>query len=291
MMAENLVPPFNLTRLRVGQRRTRGMSIRTIPFSVVGESEKLAEAELLADAYLPDGGGPAPAVICIHGGGWKAGSRSTYKLIGPLLAARGYAAFSIDYRLVKGEQNLYPAAVDDVRNALRYVREHAAELNVDPDRIALMGDSAGGHLAALVGLTEKPAVAAVIGVFGVYDLAAQWEHDLPARPNDNIAALFLGKPLTEDRHLYFEASPLSHVIAKNAGPAFFLAWGTHDDIVAPAQSEAFLLALKQANFYVRTVVQDAPHFWVGEPLDEPGSYSAFFAARMLRFLDERFPRG
>ena len=260
------------------------MPIRTVTFAThAGEA-------LLADAYLPESAMPTPVIICIHGGGWKAGSRTAYTHLGPLLAANGYAAFSIDYRLVKGDANQYPAAADDLRAALAYVREHAAELNVDPASIVLLGDSAGGHLAALIGLTERPAVKAVVGVFGVYDLAAQWEHDLVSRPNDNIAQAFLGTALVHDRRLYFDASPLSYVTTSAPAPAFFLAWGTHDDIVDPRQSEAFLLALKQAGFYVRTVVQDAPHFWASDPLDEPGSHSAFFAARMLRFLTERVPR-
>jgi acetyl esterase/lipase len=259
------------------------MSNRTVTFATnAGE-------ELAADIYLPGAAAPAPVVICIHGGGWKAGTRSSYVHLGPLLAARGYAAFAIDYRLVKKNANQYPAAVDDVRAALHYVRAHAAELNVDPDAVVLLGDSAGGHLAALVGLTERPAVKAVVGVFGVYDLAAQWEHDLVSRPNDNIAQSFLGTSLVDNRRLYFDASPLSYVTTSAPAPAFYLAWGTHDDIVDPKQSETFLLALKQAGFYVRTVVQDAPHFWASDPLDEPGSHSAFFAARLLRFLEERVP--
>jgi acetyl esterase/lipase len=257
------------------------MSVRDVVFSSAG-------GEVLhADAYLPDSAKPVPAVIAVHGGGWKGSSRVTYRHLGPLLAGRGYALFSIDYRLVRKDHNRYPAAADDVRAALKYVREHAAELNVDPARIALMGDSAGGHLAALVGLTERPQVQAVVGVFGVYDLAAQWQHDLASRPNDNIVCDFLGAALNDNRQLYFDASPLSYATTANAGPAFFLAWGTHDDIVDPAQSEAFLLALKQAGFYARPCIQAAPHFWVSDPLDEAGSHSAYFAARLLRFLDDR----
>jgi acetyl esterase/lipase len=260
------------------------MSIRTVAFTTNG-----GEA-LQADAYLPDAATkPTPVVVCVHGGGWKHGSRNSYVHLGPLLSANGYAAFSIDYRLVKKDANQYPAAVDDTRAAVHYLREHAAELNIDPAAIVLMGDSAGGHLAALVGLTERPAVKAVIGVFGVYDLAEQWEHDLQTRPLDNIAEQFLGTALVHDRKRYFEASPISYATTDAPQPAFYLAWGTHDDIVDPSQSERFLLALKQAGFYVRTVVQDAPHFWASDPLDEPGSHSAFFAARMLRFLRERVP--
>jgi acetyl esterase/lipase len=257
------------------------MVTRTLIFERHG-----AEA-LHADAYLPESSTAAPVVIALHGGGWKGGTRKAYQYLGPLLAGRGYALLAADYRLVLREQNRYPAALDDVRSAIRYVREHAGELNVDPGRIVLLGDSAGGHLAALTGLTERPHVKAVVGVFGVYDLVAQWQHDLVSRPHDNISSAFLGVSPAENRRLYFDASPISHAITANAGPAFLLAWGTHDDIVDPAQSEAFLLALKQAGFYARTVVQAAGHFWIGDPLDEPGSHSGHFAARLLRFLDDR----
>lgn len=244
--------------------------------------------ELSADVYVPDGTALTPAIIAVHGGAWKGASRAMYRHLGPFVARHGYALFAIDYRLVRDAQNRYPAAVEDVRAALHYVREHSAELNVDPERIVLLGDSAGAHLAALVGLTERPQPRVVVGVFGVYDLVAQWQHDLLHRPFDNISQGFLGASLVDDRRLYFEASPLSHVTTANAGPAFLLAWGTHDDVVDPQQSKAFLLALKQAGFYVRSVIQDAPHYWIGDPLDESGSHSGFFAARLLRFLSERF---
>ncbi len=243
---------------------------------------------LEADLYAPEpGGAPAPVVICAHGGGWKGGARRTYRFLGPWLAAAGYLVMSIDYRLLRGAENRYPAAVDDVRAALAYVRANASDLGADAGRVALMGDSAGAHLIALAGLTAGNAVKAIVPVFGVYDLAAQWESDLLSRPHDNICENFLGAPLTHDRKLYFDASPISHAVTANNALAVLLAWGTYDDIVAPAQSERFLLALKQANFYVRTVVQAAPHYWMSDPLDDPGSYSGFFAPRLLRFLNER----
>ena len=245
-----------------------------------------------ADLYAPvPGGAPAPAVICMHGGGWKGGARRTYRNLGPWLADRGYLVLAIDYRLVRGTANRYPAAVDDVRAAIEYVREQASAIGTDPARVALMGDSAGGQLAALAGLTAGGAVKAIVGVFGVYDLAAQWESDLLSRPHDNISEAYLGVPLTHDRRRYFDASPISHAIVANNAVSVLLAWGTNDDIVLPSQAERFLLALKAANFYVRTVVQAAPHYWMGDPLDEPGSYAGFFAPRLLRFLNERLAAG
>ena len=242
---------------------------------------------LQADVYLPASATAAPVVICMHGGAWKAGSRDSYRHLGPFLADAGYVVMSIDYRLVKGAKNRYPAAVDDVRAAVAYVREHAGELNADVTRIALMGDSAGGHLASLVGLQDAATIKAFVGVFGVYDLAAQWQYDLASRPNDNISHVFLGAPLTENRQLYFDASPISYATTANNRVAVLLAWGTCDDVVPAEQSELFLRALKQAGFYARPCVQAAPHFWVSDPLDEPGSYSGFFAKRLLRFLNEK----
>jgi acetyl esterase/lipase len=141
-------------------------------------------ATLIGDLYLPEGGTIRPAIIAVHGGGYQLGSRDLYRYLGPHLAANGYAVFSIDYRLMRDEKNRYPAAVNDTRAAVQWVRSRAAELKIDPARIALMGDSAGAHLSALVALAgDSPdyenaypddpyanvstKVRAVIGVYGV----------------------------------------------------------------------------------------------------------------------------
>ena len=107
-------------------------------------------AKLVADLYQPKGLARAPAIIAVHGGGWQNGSRAGYRNWGPLLAKNGYVVLSIDYRL--GKPGTYPASVYDVRAAIQFVRAKAESLGVDPDRIGLMGDSAGSHLVALLGL-------------------------------------------------------------------------------------------------------------------------------------------
>ena len=242
---------------------------------------------LAADLYRPEAATRAPIIICMHGGGWRGGARRTYQYLGPMLAGLGYVVLSIDYRLVP--KHPYPAAVDDVRTAIAFAKAHAAEWNADADAIALMGDSAGAHLAALTGLSQASDIKAIMPVYGVYDLAAQWEYDLGQRPNELITQDFIGTPLYDNRRAYFEASPLSYVTRANNHVAVFLAWGTEDDIVLPSQAERFLVALKQAAFYVRTVIQTAPHFWLAEPLDEPGSLSGFYAKRLVRFLAEKLP--
>jgi acetyl esterase/lipase len=261
---------------------------------------------LLADLYTPEGPGPFPAMIVVHGGGWQLGSRSAYGHWGNYLSAAGIALFAVDYRLCKPEQKSYPEAVQDVRAAVQYARGAAGDLKLDPKRLGLWGDSAGAQLAALVALagdhptfaegTKGDAYASVstkvkccIGFYGVYDMAAQWQHDLVGRPKDQITEKFLGAAPIDDRKLYFESSPLSYVTRAHNQTAFFIAYGTEDDIVdVKTQSEAFVLALKQTGTFVRTAIaQAAPHYWGQEPLDEPGSFSGFVAPRLKRFLAER----
>jgi acetyl esterase/lipase len=252
------------------------------------ERRELEIAGLKAHFYSPKGGGKSPTVIAVHGGGWRLLNLDNYRYLGPWLAERGYALLAVTYRLATPERKCYPEAVEDVRSALKFARSEA-KLGVDAERIALLGDSSGAHLAALVALTERPPVKAVIGVYGVYDMAAQWRHDQLTRPRDHIVERFLGASLLDDRRIYFDASPLSYVSAKHNSTAFLVAWGTADDIVDHrTQSEAFLEALKQAGHYARpAVLEGAPHFWVADPLDEEGSHSAFFAQRLLRFLQAK----
>ena len=277
----------------------------------LGEVETRANVEygrhdgeaLLGDAYLPKAAGKYPVVIAVHGGGWQGGSKASYRFLGPWLAQRGYAVFSIDYRLVKPGRKMFPESVLDARAAVKFMRSRAGEFGVDPDRIALMGDSAGAHLAALVALggeafgeaykddpyaAVSAKVKALIPVYGVFDMAQQWDHDLLHRPGDNIAENYLGAPPSVDRKLYFDGSPLSYAVKSSSSVSVLLANGTEDDVVDRAQTDAFFLALKQSgNFVRRYVMQGAGHYWLTDPIDEPGSYSALFAPRLLRFLGER----
>jgi acetyl esterase/lipase len=261
---------------------------------------------LKGDWYAPKAPGAHPAIVAIHGGGWQMGAPSSYQHWGPWLAERGYVLFSATYRLSQPGRKSFPEALHDVRAAVQFLKGRAAELRVDPERVGAMGDSAGGHLAALVALAgddpmfaaTQPAsphsgissrLKAVVPVYGVFDLYQQWLHDLPLRPRDSIVEKHLGVSAIDDKRTYFDASPSSWVSGRNNATAFLVAWGTRDDIVDPVtQSEAFLATLKQAGHFVRPVVlEGAPHFWMSEPLDEPGSPAAFLAPRLLRFLEQR----
>src|ERR1041385_5603295 len=140
--------------------------------------------KLLGDLYAPKGLDKAPVLVAVHGGGWQVGSRKFYGHWGNYLAKNGIAVFAIEYRLMKPGLKTYPGAIYDVKAAVQYVRAKAVELNVDPERIGMIGDSAGGHLSALVALAgEEPhysseyrlepnaavsaKVKAVVGIYGV----------------------------------------------------------------------------------------------------------------------------
>ena len=261
---------------------------------------------LVGDFYKPVDATTCPVVIAVHGGAWKVGDASDFQYWGPWLASRGIAIYSIEYRLVRGEKNRYPAAVFDVRAAVQFVRANAMRLGIDPNRIALMGASAGAHLSALVALAGErmpfksghpddlheetsTEVKVVVAAYGVYDMLAQWEHDQIARPYDQITEIFLGSRPTEDKFRYFEASPLAYATTHANATSFLLTWGTDDDVVDwKTQSWPFVSALKQSGYFIRTVpVQAAPHFWMYAPIDEQHGYVGFVAPKVLRFLRER----
>jgi acetyl esterase/lipase len=260
--------------------------------------------KLLGDLYAPKGLDKAPVLVAVHGGGWQVGSRKFYGHWGNYLAKNGVAVFAIEYRLMKPGVKTYPGAIYDTKAAVQYVRAKAAELNVDPERIGLIGDSAGGHLSALVALAgEEPLysgeyrsdpnaavsakVKAVVGIYGVYDMQAQYQHDLVSRPRDNITEKFLGSAPHTNRKVFFEASPINYATVDRNTTRFLLVHGTDDDIVDPAtQSIAFLNALVQASFYVRRVViPGAGHFFVTDPVDDT-SFGGFAAPRVVRFLQD-----
>ncbi len=261
---------------------------------------------LRGDLYLPAAEGRYPTLLLIHGGGWQIGSAAVYQYWGPFLAERGYVAYAVTYRLSRPERPTYPQAVHDVKAALQFLRGNAAELRVDPERIGVLGNSAGGHLSALLALSaDSPKYAGAypddryaavstrvkvaVPIYGVYDFVAQWEHDQLERPRDQISEKFLGGSPMAIRDAYYEASPINWATHQHSGVPFLVVWGMEDDVVDPAtQAVPFVTALKRAGNTTRIVpIPGAPHFWISEtPVLEPGSYTAHLAPRLLRFLAE-----
>lgn len=180
--------------------------------------------DLLLDAYVPEGKGPFPAVIIVHGGGWEAGDKITY--VSPVLApvARaGFAWFSIDYRLTPYVH--VPEQLEDVRSAVRFVRRHADWFHIDPNRVALLGESASGHLVAQV--ASLPCygceVQAVVSFYGVYNFQ-RWTQDPEFR---GMLARLFADPSDSTLGAY---SPLFH--ASPTLPPLLIIQGTGDELYA-----------------------------------------------------------
>lgn len=198
--------------------------------------------DLRLDLFLPEAEAPPPVVLCIHGGGWISGDKTDCHIVASELVRRGYAAACPDYRLAP--LYTYPAAVEDVRAAVRFLRERGAELGIDPGRVAAFGNSAGGHLSAFLALSPHRAerADASVNVAGLTDLTN------PSEQHAEIAwdflQQFLGVPYAGNEERWIEASPL-HNIHKDAAPVANI-HGTLDEVVNPSQSVRFHEALKQA---------------------------------------------
>ena len=215
---------------------------------------------LLLDVYRPTAGEePWPAVVLIHGGGMWTGSRTHMEYPASQLAQAGYVACSIDYRLVDAAagSHRWPVQLDDVQRAVRWVRAHAADYGVDPRRVGAYGWSAGGQLAALLGMRDTrdataplasypSRVACVVDLAGDVDLAA---YTLPPALHE-VVALLGGTP-QEVPARYRDSSPLSWINERTA--PFLVIHGTQDDVVPIAQSRRLVAALRAAGIEVRYV--------------------------------------
>src|ERR1700704_2900741 len=242
---------------------------------------------------------------CMAAAGSRA--RAAHSSIGALIWRRAATAFFRSaHRLAKKGQKTFPQAVHDVVAGVQFLRANAAEHRIDADRLGLFGASAGGHLAALAALGANAGafiggypgdpqhkasakVKVLVGVYGVYDLIEMWERYRADSPRDNNIENFLGCSPMEDRRIYFDATPINYATYANNQTAVLLSCGTEDDLVDRRRNtDAFLRALKQAGLFTRTcIVQGAGHYWASDPIDEPGSYSAVLAPRLIRFLAEK----
>jgi acetyl esterase/lipase len=202
------------------------------------EFAKPGGVSLTLDAFTPEGAGPFPTCILVHGGGFTKGDKTTF--IKPLfepLSKAGFTWFTINYRLAPTYR--YPACIDDVQAAIRWVKAHAAEYKVDVKRIALVGESAGGHLVSLAGVIGEgdTSVTAVVPFYAPHDLEFQADHRHTV--GSSLTALFgISEDLNEaNRQVLREAS--SYQKLKAGLPPYLLIHGDADATVPYAQSTRF----------------------------------------------------
>jgi acetyl esterase/lipase len=235
--------------------------------------------DLQLDLYLPASGAssPLPAIVFVHGGGWRAGVRANFAPMAIRMAERGYAAVTISYRL--SPEARYPAAIHDAKAAVRWVRVHAADYGIDAGRIAIAGGSAGGQIAALTGVTNGEArfdpdaasgavsssVQAIVNIDGLSDFtsaqARRYEDDPAKQPS--AAGAWFGGRYAEKPALWRDASPLFHVGA-DTPPVLFIVSAQRRFSLGREEMAARLDALGVPNRVV--AVADTPHsFWLFDP--------------------------
>lgn len=270
--------------LALAQRRHHEIVLQ--PNLTYGE---VAGTELKLDLAMPKAGnGPFPAVVFLHGEGWKAGNRQQMSHFVEGMAGLGYVAVAVEYRLVPTAR--FPAQVEDCKASIRWLRANAATYRVDPDRIGVVGFSAGGHLASMLGVAGKKdglegaggnghlssRVQAVVTFFGPTDFSTRdWSRDLEAE----VIVPFLGGSSADVPDAYKRASPINYV-TKDA-PPFLLFHGMEDKLVPVDQSIVFAEKLKSVGVPTQLVV------FQGEGHGFTDATNQKAMQQMLDFLDQR----
>jgi len=251
--------PLLLTLSALSQTPAGIKAVRNVPYVENGHRNQVL------DLYLPETASekPLPLMIWIHGGAWMAGSQANPPVL--YLVKKGFAVASIQYRFSKDA--IWPAQSYDCKAAIRFLRANAAKYNFDPDRFAVGGDSAGGHLAAFIGTSgdvkemegdlgttnASSQVQAVVDWFGPTDLLAMGEQAGPnsmIKHNDATApeGLLMGGPVQEKKALAQTANPLTYIDKHD--PPFLIMHGDNDQLVPLAQSTMLAKALLDAGVEV-----------------------------------------
>jgi acetyl esterase/lipase len=283
--------------LAIGLKQVKLISAqKDVPEGVVElrdlEYGRVGERSLRLDLYQPaDLKMPVPALVFIHGGAWSGGSRDIYKYYTVRFARRGYVAATISYRLSR--EAPFPAAVEDAKCAIRWLRANAAKYRVDAGKIAVVGGSAGGHLAMMAGYSPdvpelegkgghagvSSQVAAVVDFYGPYDLTVPF-----ARTNGAVKAFLSGKTYEEAAELFWQASPAKYL--KAGAPPTLIFHGTIDEVVPVDQADALARRLKELKApFVYDRLEGWPH-----TMDLAEAINERCQLLMCRFLDEHLPR-
>jgi acetyl esterase/lipase len=249
--------------------------------------KQINERKLHFDAYYNTNNTSNPAIVILHGGGWSSGNKNHMEAFAKELASKGYACFDIEFRLSPEAQ--YPAAIYDVKNAIQYIKKNAKKYNTDATKIAVLGCSSGGQMAALIGTTngdpdfEEPNknvkyssnVNAIIDIDGIL----AFKH--PESIEGTVAGLWLGGSYEEIPDVWKKASALNHT-DKNTPPCLFI----NSSITRfHAGRDDMIAILNQNNIYseVKTLANSPHSFWFFDPwFDETILYTQQFLDKIFK---------
>lgn len=246
----------------------------------------LGYRNLHLDAFYNSSKALKPAVVLVHGGGWNSGNKTLMQPLAQRIASKGYACFTVEYRL--SLEAKYPAGIFDVKNAIQFVKSNANKFNVDTSKVAVLGCSAGGQMAALIGTTnhnkafedpesiyvQSTSVQAIIDVDGVL----AFKH--PESSEGNAASLWLGGDSNEKSEVWEDASALTHT-DQNTPPILFIN-SKHDRFHA-GKNDMIKILDNYGIYYQVESFPDAPHsFWLFHPwFEDTVNY-------ITTFLDKTF---
>ena len=259
------------------------LEIHDIPYKIIDDDT------LLLDIYRSKTlSGPVPGLIFIHGGGWRSGKKEDYRLYLLSFARKGFVTVSINYRLAKTAH--FPAAIQDAKCAVQWIHAHARKFRIDPEQLALIGGSAGGHLSMMVGYSSDdttwgadcdPAfpgsrVRAVVNLYGPVDLTTEYGR------SHSLTKGFIGHPYQEHPELYRRASPRFYISQDD--PPTLTFHGTIDGLVPISQADSLDRWLEKAGVYHEYHrLEGWPHAMdLARPVNE------YVQSRMLEFLNRVF---
>lgn len=227
---------------------------------------------LLADIYYPENSlQKYPGIILVHGGGWISGSKDNERFLAQELASKGYVVMAVNYRL--SDDAKYPAAVDDIKDALRFFKRNNTLFYLDKKKIAIGGNSAGAQLATLVGVQSK--VRAIVNIDGIVSFIH------PESEEGSYASYWFGVNKSQDFKIWKQASPLEYA-GKNTPPILFINSSQprfhagRDDMIKILQRNHIYLEIHE--------IRDSPHsFWLVQPwFDETLRYTIDFLDKVLK---------
>jgi acetyl esterase/lipase len=248
---------------------------------------KISDRKLRLDAYFCNTFVKNPAIVILHGGGWKSGNKSQMETFAKEMASKGFSCFTIEYRL--SPEAKYPAAIFDVKKAIKYIKINASQFHADPAKIAVLGCSSGGQMAALIGTTnnnslfeEKGAnnkitsnVQAIIDVDGIL----AFKH--PESIEGTVAGLWLGGSYDEKPEIWEQASALNHT-DKNTPPTLFI--NSSIDRFHAGRNDMIAILNKNGIYNETKTIQNSPHsFWFLDPwFDETVTYTTQFLNKIFK---------